>query len=246
MNALAQSIVTTSWDDGHPLDLRVACVLARHGLRGTFYVPLRAVSGRLLSTAELNELRAMRMEIGSHTVSHPDLTALAPGELDRELRNSRAALEDRLGAAVTSFCYPGGRFNSFVASRAACAGYRVCRTTIDFQTVSAFDARRMPVSLQLFPHRASTYYLHALRYGNWSGLLRWRRRLGGATDLDHLATTMAADMASEGGTFHLWGHSWELEQHGLWDQFERIVRCLALIRPATHLTNGELGNVRQG
>ena len=34
--------ITTSWDDGHPLDLRVAELLAKYGLQGTFYVPMTA------------------------------------------------------------------------------------------------------------------------------------------------------------------------------------------------------------
>ena len=34
----AAAIVTTSWDDGHSTDLRVAELLAAHGLKGTFYV----------------------------------------------------------------------------------------------------------------------------------------------------------------------------------------------------------------
>jgi hypothetical protein len=31
--------ITTSWDDGHPSDLRLADLLHKHSLRGTFYVP---------------------------------------------------------------------------------------------------------------------------------------------------------------------------------------------------------------
>ncbi len=31
-------IVTTSWDDGHPVDLKVADILLRFGVKATFYV----------------------------------------------------------------------------------------------------------------------------------------------------------------------------------------------------------------
>jgi SAM-dependent methyltransferase len=34
--------ITTSWDDGHPTDLRVAALLAKYGIAGTFYVPATA------------------------------------------------------------------------------------------------------------------------------------------------------------------------------------------------------------
>src|SRR5260370_22487763 len=147
-----QALVTTSWDDGHPLDLRVASVLASHGLRGTCYVPLRPIAGQVLSAAGMRELLRMGMEIGSHTVTHPVLTDLPDSAIDREMRDSRRALEDTLGVEVTSFCYPKGRFDSRVSRRAALAGYRVCRTTVDFHTARRFDPGAMPVSMDLIPH----------------------------------------------------------------------------------------------
>ena len=71
----AATAITTSWDDGHPLDLRVAELLAKHGLPGTFYVPMRAEHGTM-TTAQLRELSGA-FEIGAHTVHHVDLK---PGE----------------------------------------------------------------------------------------------------------------------------------------------------------------------
>lgn len=39
--------ITTSWDDGHPLDLRVAELLSEYHLQGTFYVPIAAEAGTI-------------------------------------------------------------------------------------------------------------------------------------------------------------------------------------------------------
>ena len=39
---MKQTYITTSWDDGHPLDLRVAELLTKYGLHGTFYIPKAA------------------------------------------------------------------------------------------------------------------------------------------------------------------------------------------------------------
>ena len=152
MSTSARRIVTTSWDDGHPLDMRVASTLARHGLRGTFYVPVQPVAGQVIGVTEMQELMAMGMEIGSHTVTHPVLTELPVPALDREVRDSRKSMEDALGIEVTSFCYPKGKFNARVVRRAVLAGYRVCRTTVDYHTGLRFNPFRMPVSLHLFPH----------------------------------------------------------------------------------------------
>jgi len=246
MSDRGPTLITTSWDDGHPLDLRIASLLARHGLRGTFYLPLRAVADRLLSPVEIRELHAMGMEIGSHTVTHPVLTRLPRRELDRELRDSRRILEDLLGTPVTSFCYPGGKFNRTVARRAALAGYHVCRTTIGFQTSARFDPVRMPVSMQLFPHTASTHYRHALRYGNWRGVWKWRRSLAGETDTERLASAIASEVAARGGVFHLWGHSWEIERFALWNKLERIAASLSSLEKAVAVTNRQVGKAIGG
>ena len=50
-------VVTTSWDDGYPADLRVAELLAKHGVAGTFYVPNRNLEGRpVLSEQEIRRI----------------------------------------------------------------------------------------------------------------------------------------------------------------------------------------------
>ena len=34
------SIITTSWDDGHPLDSHLMDILSKNKIPGTFYIPL--------------------------------------------------------------------------------------------------------------------------------------------------------------------------------------------------------------
>ena len=41
------AFMTTSWDDGHPLDYRIAEMLQEYGLRGTFYIPKQASTGTM-------------------------------------------------------------------------------------------------------------------------------------------------------------------------------------------------------
>lgn len=35
-----KAIVTTSWDDGHPSDLKLAELLKRYDVPATFYIPI--------------------------------------------------------------------------------------------------------------------------------------------------------------------------------------------------------------
>ena len=57
---------------------------------------------------ELKLLDPRVVTIGSHTLSHPILTSLAPDEIDLELRESRSVLEHQLQREVKNFCYPNG------------------------------------------------------------------------------------------------------------------------------------------
>ena len=64
------------------------------------------------------------VEIGSHGVSHRDLTGLAKKELTEELCRSKQTLEERTGVEVEHLSLPFGRYDQRVAAAAAEAGYR--------------------------------------------------------------------------------------------------------------------------
>jgi peptidoglycan/xylan/chitin deacetylase (PgdA/CDA1 family) len=64
---------------------------------------------RPLLWEQVLEMRAAGAEIGAHTYSHPNLARLTPSEILDELQRSRAILEERLQAPVTTFAYPFGK-----------------------------------------------------------------------------------------------------------------------------------------
>ncbi|NOZ57270.1 MAG: polysaccharide deacetylase family protein [Calditrichaeota bacterium] len=72
---------------------------------------------------QLREMAALGWQIGSHGYSHRYLGFLSGSELRRELEDSKALLEDRLGVRVTAFAPPYGRISRRVLEAAAEAGY---------------------------------------------------------------------------------------------------------------------------
>src|SRR3954452_4755575 len=105
-------IVTTSWDDGDPGDIRVADLLRSRNMAGTFYVPIRGYRGqRTLSESDLRSLVAEGFELGGHSVSHVSLSHLSRKQLIREVRDCKQTLEQAIGKSIQMFCYPNGRFN---------------------------------------------------------------------------------------------------------------------------------------
>lgn len=75
-------------------------------------VPIRSISLPPCSWSVLRELAAHPLvTIGSHSYSHLDLRAMPRGDRREDLRRSRGILEDRLGCAVSDFCYPQARWS---------------------------------------------------------------------------------------------------------------------------------------
>lgn len=55
------------------------------------------------------------LEVGSHTVNHPNCANLTSDiELENEIKNSRLAIEQRVGYPIHHFCYPAGSYNDEV------------------------------------------------------------------------------------------------------------------------------------
>ncbi len=240
LQTIAPAIVTTSWDDGHPLDLRVAELLAAHGLRGTFYVTTRCAEFPALPKAQMMVLRRMGMEIGSHTVSHPQLTKLDDQAARAELVDSKKELEDILGAPVTAFCYPYGKFNRRLSELVQESGYQLARTTVAFRTSCDFEPALMPVSFQLVRHPYQIHLRHGLKEANGKGLMDWARLWHMERDLVRLSGRMLRHIVPGGGLMHMWGHSWEIDRLGLWDTLDTILRLVASHNGVVACTNSEV------
>jgi peptidoglycan/xylan/chitin deacetylase (PgdA/CDA1 family) len=83
-----------------------------------------------ITVKQLREINDAGVEIGSHTVSHRELTTLSDKELEVELVMSKAELENYLGKEVPTLCYPRGRFGVRVMEYTEKAGYNcACATT---------------------------------------------------------------------------------------------------------------------
>ncbi|HEV2398509.1 MAG TPA: polysaccharide deacetylase family protein [Candidatus Sulfotelmatobacter sp.] len=98
-----------TYDDGpnDPHTLRLLDVLAKHDARATFFLIGRYVNERPDIVREI--VRAGHV-IGNHTFTHPLLTFKSAGDVRRELKECRSALQDAVGEHSNLFRPPfGGR-----------------------------------------------------------------------------------------------------------------------------------------
>lgn len=83
-----------------------------------------------LSKSEIIEISSLGHEIGSHGLTHADLTRLNTKDLSHELHDSKKMLEDIIDKKVTAISFPFGSWNKRVWDLAQEAGYlfgTICR-----------------------------------------------------------------------------------------------------------------------
>lgn len=230
------TLVTTSWDDGNRADLRIAELLAERGVSATFYIPIH-YEERTLENRDLRDLAAQGFEIGGHGFSHKLLWGLSPKELAEEIAPCKPMLEDIIGKPVPMFCYPCGRFDANVVHALEAAGYRGARTTRMLATRRNFNPFEIPTTVQGFPHPSATYLKNAARARKLEGLETC------ATQFRHLGSWVELgkrlfDTALEnGGVWHLYGHSWEIERFGLWDELRSLLDYVSRRQGVSYIPN---------
>jgi peptidoglycan/xylan/chitin deacetylase (PgdA/CDA1 family) len=82
----------------------------------------------LLSAQQIREMHCYGIQFGSHTLTHPSLLNSSDIKLQREVRDSKARLEDLLDSEVTCFAYPFGNVDNRVRAAVADAGYKLGMT----------------------------------------------------------------------------------------------------------------------
>ena len=236
---MENAIITTSWDDGHPLDLKLAELLSKHRIPGTFYVPIKRVKRGCMSPDEIREI-GQSFDVGGHTYHHVKLPKASPGEAEREIVDGKNKLEEIIGRQLSSFCYPYGEYNDRIISLVKEAGFIGARTMRSL-TRRVNDPFRMGGTVYAMDGGFARYLWHSicsqdigLFYFLLSGnlfLKRW----------DRIAVETLHFIVRNGGIWHLWGHSWEIDDNGDWRRLESVLGEInSLSKNATLVDNTRL------
>jgi peptidoglycan/xylan/chitin deacetylase (PgdA/CDA1 family) len=112
---LVRKPVIITFDDGfRDFYTHAQPILAKFGFTGIVYLPTAYIQKATatfkgidcLTWNEVRELARAGVLFGSHTVTHPILKEVAHDQLEAELRDSKATIENELGFAIDSFAYP--------------------------------------------------------------------------------------------------------------------------------------------
>lgn len=126
-----RALVTLTFDDGWSTQYTSALpVMKKYGFIGTYFI----VSGFLtvqpdyMTVAQIASLKAAGNQIGSHSVTHPDLTTLSAAALTNEFKISQTALAAKFGGPIQDFASPYGTYSNTTVAAAA-KYYRSQRST---------------------------------------------------------------------------------------------------------------------
>lgn len=115
--------IVITFDDGYEDAYTAAYpALKKYNFSGTFYI-IRNYVGRTeyMNQSQIDALADAGMEIGSHSLSHPNLASLA------EIQQRTQIFDSKLQA--TSFCYPAGKYNETSVALLKQAEYATAVTT---------------------------------------------------------------------------------------------------------------------
>jgi peptidoglycan/xylan/chitin deacetylase (PgdA/CDA1 family) len=120
--------VVLTFDDGYRDTYEIAMPLLRkYGFKSMLFIPAGEAEQRY-SWAELREMKAAGMEIGSHSFSHRDLGAMTPQQQAEEVKRSKEILDRNLGQDSRYFCYPNGSYDEETLRLLRANGFRLAVT----------------------------------------------------------------------------------------------------------------------
>ena len=222
-------IVTTSWDDGHKLDIKLARLLEKYGIKGTFYISPFYLKNKL-TKEEIREISKSH-EIGAHTLTHADLTSIPIDKAEKEIKYSKSYLENVLNHEVNMFCYPKGKYNQKIKGIVKKSGFLGARTC----NVGDFDLPIDPYEWRITLHASNSSPLMTLR--TW---IQSKISVKALLDWENRAKLLFDKFLDSGGIYHLYGHSWEIEQNNEWPKLKRVLQYISNRSYVEYMTNGEI------
>ena len=204
---------TMSYDDGRTEDRRLAALMRRYGVKGTFnvntglYCPEdrpdteSGLPHRKMRRSEMidfvNEYRDI-VEIAAHGRGHKNFATLSVPQIIDEIISDRIAIEEDFGTVCRGAAYPYGAVSDDAVKALGACGISFGRSTV---STGRFDLPENWLRLDPTCHH------------NDGELFRL---------LDEFLAEREC-FSLEPRLFYLWGHSYEFDDNGNWDRIERFL-----------------------
>jgi peptidoglycan/xylan/chitin deacetylase (PgdA/CDA1 family) len=214
----SHTLFTTSWDDGHPLDVRIADTLEEFGFVGTFYASTGPEGRRLISDNALARI-GRNHELGVHGRTHTIFPELPREALAEEIHWAVEELS-RFGNVGHVVAPPRGKIDGATRRFIGRLGFAVRTGAII--GAAAVRGNSLEPTFQLYPHVRKTIIRNCL----------YRRRIPTVTILLELAREdelrersrrLLLAAATRQRYVHMWGHAADVERLDLWEALRALL-----------------------
>lgn len=127
----------------------------------------------LMDAKELAQMAEAGVEIGAHTLSHPDLTSLSAEVAFQEIIQSKTNLEKITGQSVISFAYPYGYYNDDIKQLVIEAGFE-CAVATDTGGLHLEDDHFCIFRVNILPRDKGLQFWKKTK--SWYRHRYWRKR----------------------------------------------------------------------
>lgn len=218
--------IAFTWDDGARNDLRLIDLHEKYAIPGMFFIPNRNVEGReVLSQDQLRETNHGLIHFGGHTENHVYLTKINIQDVENEVKKNKEYLENIVGdyQSIDHFCFPGGQYTKEIAN-IVLKYYKSVRTA----DTMCFTTRGQIVkpTFHMYPRGIKSMLGNSLRNRSWREMLYVASHFNDDyfSTIRHIIDYEATVNDSK---VIIWGHSWEIEALGLWNEVDELMCYIA-------------------
>lgn len=211
--------LTFSYDDAVPADIRLAKLMKKYGVKGTFnansWFYHKDEPEDRLSKAELKALADdPQFEVACHGHTHPYYNFLPQPTVANDIIINRKKIEEITGSIIRGFAYPYGPYTDLSEEAIKVAGIVYARTT---KSTSNFDLPE-----------------------NW---LQWHPTCH-HTNAPALFEKFMSDLTPliKPLVMYVWGHSFEFDRENNWDFIEDFLKKCSQAEGIWFATNMEIYN----
>lgn len=217
--------ISFSWDDGSPLDKKIFDLHEKYQFPAVLFVPNKNCEG--LETLSKADIKAMAnskiITFGGHTRNHVYLTEIPLENVFDEVADNKKYLEDIVQKNVDYFCFPGGKYNKDVFKEIS-SEFKIFRTAGTMS--SNFSKIVRTPTFHFYPRGRKSLLLNSLR--NKDKIFFDCLKKIGEKDYFELIKEIISSASKKDKLYqiHIWGHSWEIENLGLWEKLESLFAFL--------------------
>lgn len=216
--------ITFCWDDGAIEDVKLMELHKEYSVPGIFFVPTENCEGRDTLSPEVIEKSASDLiSFGGHTEHHVYLTKIPIENVRQEIVGNKEYLANILGHDIQHFCLPGGKYNKDILDIA----YKEFKTvrTADTMCFSSNGNLIKPTFHMYMRGKIGLLY-NGMKNRSIDEMMVICRNCN-LNYWDIINKLIDYENENDNADIIIWGHSWEIEQFGLWNEVERIFKHVA-------------------